>query len=83
MFNATSTFSYTGDATATLNSLTNVQNATPVDPALVDSKLSSENYVSSAVANKDAPNPANQAVFMALPLSWAPRPGPQGEPPMA
>jgi hypothetical protein len=70
MFNVTSVYSYTGNSTATLNSLTNVHNAVAVDPASVNSRLSPMNYVSPAVANKDAPNPANQAVFMAMPMSW-------------
>lgn len=70
MFNVTSVYSYNGDSTATLNSLTNVDNAVAVDPASVNSHLSPNNYVSPAVANKDSPNPANQAVFMAMPMSW-------------
>ena len=68
--NVTSVYSYTGNATATLNSLTNVQNGLTVDPVSVNSRLSPLNYVSPAVANKDTPNPANQRVFMALPMSW-------------
>ena len=68
--NVTSVYSYTGNATATLNSLTNVQNGLTVNASSLDSHLSPNNYVSPAVANKDAPNPANQAVFMALPMSW-------------
>ena len=67
--NVTSVYSYTGITTSTLNSLTNVKNGLTVDPASLGSKLSN-NYVSPAVANKDAPNPANQAVFMGLPMSW-------------
>lgn len=71
MFKFSSQFSYTGDATATLNSLTNVHNAAPVNLSVsIDTLLSTDNYPSPAVANVDAPNAANQLVFMAQPMSW-------------
>jgi len=68
--NVTSVYSYTGNSTATLNSLTNVKNTVAVDPASLGSKLSPNNYVSPSIVNKGVPNPANQAVFMGLPMSW-------------
>ena len=64
MFNVTSVYSYTGDSTATLNSLTNVQNASLVDVASVDTLLSADNYVNSEL------NPANQLILKAMPMSW-------------
>lgn len=71
MFKFTSEFSYNGDATSTLNSLTNVLNPAPVNLSVsIDSLLSTDNYPSPAVVNVDAPNAANQLVFMAQPMSW-------------
>lgn len=68
VFNVTSTFSYTGDATATLNTLTNVQN---VDATKTLQTLSKANYESSNTNDRNVkPNANNQLVFMNQPMSW-------------
>ena len=63
MFTVTSAFTLTGDATKTLNTLTNTAVTGSSDLAT----LSTTNYL---VAGDQTPNPANQAVFMNQPLSW-------------
>jgi len=63
MFTITSAFSLSGNAAATLNSLTN----TKASGATALSGLSTINY---PVAGSREPNAANQLIFMAQPLSW-------------
>ena len=67
-FKVTSSFSYTGDLTATLNTLTNVTN---VDATKTLQTLSTENYANPNTNNKTLkPNADNQRVFMNQPMSW-------------
>ncbi len=72
-FSFKSTFSFTGDVTATLNTLTNVEN---VDATKTLETLSSKNYIgaqpnpSNPNRNPIKPNPDNQLVFMNQPMSW-------------
>ena len=63
MFTVTSVFALTGDATQTLNTLTNTTGSGSSDLAT----LSTTNYL---VAGDEMPNPVNQEVFMNQPLSW-------------
>ena len=63
VFSVTSAYTLTGDATKTLNALTN----TPVAGTANLSSLSTVNY---PVANDSKPNPSNQAIFKNQPLSW-------------
>ena len=63
MFTVTSVFALTGDATQTLNTLTNTTGSGSSDLAT----LSTTNYL---VAGDEMPNPVNQEVFMKQPLSW-------------
>ena len=63
MFTVTSVFALTGDATQTLNTLTNTYASGSSDLAT----LSTTNYL---VAGDEMPNPVNQEVFMNQPLSW-------------
>jgi len=63
MFTVTSAFTLTGDATKTLNTLTNTAVTGSSDLAT----LSTTNYL---VAGDQTPNPVNQEVFMNQPLSW-------------
>ena len=65
MFKATSTFSFTGDANATLNSLTNTS---PTTLSLAD--LSGLNYSEPDLVNNSAPNANNQLIFMNQPMGW-------------
>ena len=65
MFNATSTFSFTGDANATLNTLTKTS---PTTLTLAD--LSGLNYSEPELVNNSAPNPNNQLIFMNQPMGW-------------
>ena len=60
---STSVYVYTGDATATLNTLTNVTSVTSNTLADV-----STNYPSS-VPNQSAPNADNQSIFMNQPMT--------------
>lgn len=61
---STSVYSYVGDATVTLNSLTET---TPTTMTLAD--LSTNNYPSS-VPNNSPPNSDNQLIFMNQPMTW-------------
>jgi hypothetical protein len=63
VFSITSVYTLEGDATKTLNTLTN----SPVSGSSDISTLSSVNY---PVANDSNPNAANQLVFKNQPLSW-------------
>jgi hypothetical protein len=63
VFSVTSVFSLTGDATQTLNTLTN----TAVSGSSDLSTLSTTNY---PVSNNKEPNSQNQLVFKNQPLSW-------------
>jgi hypothetical protein len=63
VFSVTSVFSLTGDATKTLNTLTN----TVVSGSSDLSTLSTTNY---PVSNSKEPNSENQLVFKNQPLSW-------------
>jgi len=63
VFSVTSAYTLTGDATKTLNTLTNK----PVSGTANLSSLSTVNY---PVANESKPNPSNQDVFKNQPLSW-------------
>jgi hypothetical protein len=63
VFSVTSVFSLTGDATKTLNTLTN----TAVSGSSDLSTLSTTNY---PVSNSKEPNSQNQLVFKNQPLSW-------------
>jgi hypothetical protein len=63
VFSVTSVFSLTGDATQTLNTLTN----TTVSGSSDLSTLSTTNY---PVSNSREPNSENQLVFKNQPLSW-------------
>ena len=60
-----SVFSYTGDITATLNSLTGQTNITPLNL----SDLSTNNYPTGD-PNNSPPNADNQLIFMKQPMSW-------------
>jgi hypothetical protein len=63
VFSITSVYSLTGDATKTLNMLTDTAATGSADLA----SLSTVNY---PVAGEVAPNAANQLVFKNQPLSW-------------
>ena len=63
VFSLTSVFTLTGDATLSLNTLTN----TPVSGSSDLSTLSTTNYPDS---NNKEPNSENQLVFKNQPLSW-------------
>ena len=65
MFKITSTFSFTGDASATLNTLTKT---TPTTLTLAD--LSGLNYSEPELVNNSAPNANNQLIFMNQPMGW-------------
>lgn len=63
-----SSFSYTGDSAATLNTLTNVSNP-DTSKSLTD--LSTENYLSGTDESRNTePNVSNQLIFMNQPMSW-------------
>lgn len=59
-------FSYSGDLSATVNTLTNVQDP-DVSKTLAD--LSTENFPTPDPI-EPRPNPANQLIFMNQPISW-------------
>jgi hypothetical protein len=61
-----SSFTYSGTLTATLNSLTNATNVTSLNL----SNLSTANYPSGSEVNNSAPNSDNQEIFMNQPMSW-------------
>lgn len=63
VFSVTSAFTLAGDATKTLNDLTN-------KPSTGSSDLSTLSTVNLLTAGDPTPNPANQLVFMNQPLSW-------------
>ena len=63
VFSVTSVYSLSGDATKTLNVLTN-------KPVAGSANLSSLSTVNYPVANDSKPNAANQVVFKNQPLSW-------------
>ena len=63
VFSVSSAFTLSGDASKTLNDLTNVAASGSSDLA----SLSTTNYL---VAGETAPNAANQLVFKNQPLSW-------------
>ena len=62
---STSVYSYLGDATVTLNTLTHI---TPVTTMTL-ADLSTNNYPSS-VPNNSPPNSNNQLIFMNQPMTW-------------
>lgn len=63
VFSLRSTFTVTGDASKTLNMLTNT-------PAVGSADLATLSTVNYEVAGKTTPNNANQLVFRNQPLSW-------------
>ena len=65
MFDQKCVYTYTGDLNATLNTLTNQTNKSP----LQFSDLSLVNYPNGAVNNL-SPNLDNTAIFMNQPMSW-------------
>jgi len=69
VFKVSSTFTFTGDVAATLNTLTNVQN---VDATKTLATLSKVNYEGAQPAPNAPvkPNADNQLVFMNQPMSW-------------
>jgi hypothetical protein len=67
VFSVSSAYTLTGDATKTLNNLTNT--ASTGSSSLSD--LSKTNYLDSSTApNESHPNADNQLIFMNQPLSW-------------
>lgn len=67
VFKVTSTYGFTGDLNATLNTLTNVQN---VDATKTLETLSKANYEGDNTDRSSKANPDNQLVFMNQPMSW-------------
>lgn len=63
---STSVYAYTGDASVTLNTLTQT---TPVTTKTL-ADLSTNNYPAPSVPNQSAPNADNQAIFMNQPMTW-------------
>jgi len=61
-----STYSYSGVATATLNTLTNAVNP---DTSKTLTDLSTNNYPTGAI-NASSPNATNQTIFKNQPMSW-------------
>ena len=63
---STCIYAYTGDVSATLNTLTHTSPVTT--KTLAD--LSTNNYPAPSVPNHSAPNADNQAILMNQPMSW-------------